>query len=202
MTTWPHSVHPSPFFQGLQAMFADNQKSTRKQPSHSQTFGFYWSKSDSEDWLRAYWLHGWSLFNAFSFNELFARRKGRHEGALSHCGDTNMSLMPPLMASYLGDVLQGSSASLEFVFSAPHHYQSLTCDSNRYHPAEMEIMQSRNSKVARTNAAGSPHKKALSATHPPPFSAGRRHWRWIAMAELAEQAEMLKDSDISRHNQL
>ena len=86
-----------------------------------------------------------------------------------------MSLMPPLMASYLGDVLQGSSACLGLVFSAPHHYQSLTCDSNKYHPMETEIMQSRTSKEARTNAAGSPHKKALSATYPPLFSVGRWH---------------------------
>lgn len=53
-----------------------------------------------------------------------------------------MSLMPPLMASYLGDVLQGSSACLGLVFSAPHCYQSLTCDSNKYRPMEAEIMQS------------------------------------------------------------
>lgn len=86
-----------------------------------------------------------------------------------------MSPTPPLMASHLGDVLQGSPACLGFVFSAPHHYQPLTCDSNRYHPMETEIMQSRTSKEARINAAGSPHKKALSATHPPPFSAGRWH---------------------------
>lgn len=86
-----------------------------------------------------------------------------------------MSLMPPLMASYLGDVLQGSPACLGFVFSAPHHYQSLTRDSNRYRPMETELMQSCTSKEARINAAGSPHKKALSATRPPPFSAGRWH---------------------------
>ena len=86
-----------------------------------------------------------------------------------------MSLIPPLMASYLRDVLQGSPACLGFVLSAPHHYQSLTCDSNRYHPREREITQSRTSKEARINAAGSPHKKALSATHPPLLSAGRWH---------------------------
>lgn len=118
MTTWPYSAHLSPVFQGLQVMFPGNQNPTIKQPSSSQTCGFYWSKPDSEDWLRAYWLHGWSLFSAFSFNELSMRRKLRHEGALPHWGDTNLSLMPPLMACCSGDVLQGSPACFGFVFSA------------------------------------------------------------------------------------
>lgn len=202
---WPHVQQcPSqpcfPRISGWNCQVTRN--SAGKQPSHSQIFGFYWSKLDSEDWLRAYWLSGWSPFTAFSFNELSVRRKGRHKGALPHWGDKNASLMPPLLAFYLGAVLQGSPACLGLVFSAPHHYQSLTCDSNRYHCTEMEIMQSHTSKGSRDKCSRKPHKKALSASHPPPFRAGRWHGRWIAMAGLAEQAEMLKDGDINRHSQL
>lgn len=121
------------------------------------------------------------------------RRKGRHKGALPHRGDTNVSLMPPLMASFLGNVLQGSPACLGLAFSAPYHYQPLTSDSNRYHWGKQRSCKATQAKEARINAAGSsqlPHKKDLSASHPPPLSADEDEERWQGWQSRQKPSEM------------
>lgn len=121
------------------------------------------------------------------------RRKGRHKGALPHRGDTNVSLMPPLMASFLGNVLQGSPACLGLAFSAPYHYQPLTSDSNRYHWGKQRSCKATPAKEARINAAGSPqlpHKKDSSASHPPPLGADEDEERWQGWQSRQKPSEM------------